>query len=128
MDIYQQTFSRLNQSQQYVTCIIENGTIYQVNNLNGDKFPIGVDNITINDALALGEQYYNRLVELGDIVEPKTQDEINQELLETIKMLTDKLESMEVKGNGSTQQNSTKPSGKNAGNKQPNGKPSHSNE
>lgn len=61
---------------------------------------------TLNDAISKAEGFYNRLVELGDIVPPKSaeeilqeqtaqQQEINATLLETIQKLSDKITKME---------------------------------
>lgn len=67
---------------------------------------------TISEAIDKAEKYYNRLVELGDIVPPKSAEEILQEqaaqqqeinaiLLATIKSLSDKITRMEERKNGS---------------------------
>ena len=60
----------------------------------------------LNEAVSKAEGYYNRLVELGDIVPPKSaeelmkeqaaqQQEINATLLSTIQKLSDKIDQME---------------------------------
>lgn len=65
----------------------------------------------LNEAVSKAEGYYSRLVELGDIVPPKTpeelvreqaaaQQEINAKLLETVQALTQKIEKLEVNGDG----------------------------
>jgi len=66
---------------------------------------------TLSEAITKAEGFYNRLVELGDIVPPKSaeellqkqaiqQQEINATLLATIQKLSDKITKMEEK-NGS---------------------------
>jgi len=63
---------------------------------------------TLNEAITKAEGFYNRLVELGDIVPPKSaeellqeqaiqQQEINATLLATIQKLSDKITKMEEK-------------------------------
>jgi len=63
---------------------------------------------TLNEAISKAEGFYNRLVELGDIVPPKSaeellqeqaiqQQEINATLLATIQKLSDKITKMEEK-------------------------------
>lgn len=59
-------------------CQIEDGIIYQVDSYN--KVPIGYTNDAYNDLAETTQQYYDKLVELGAIVPPKTQEEINKEL------------------------------------------------
>lgn len=64
----------------------------------------------LNEALTKAEGYYNRLVELGDIIPEKTaedllkeqaeeQQKINETLLRTIQRLSDKLDTLENKNN-----------------------------
>lgn len=66
---------------------------------------------TLNEAISKAEGFYNRLVELGDIVPPKSaeeilqeqamqQQEINANLLETIQKLSEKITRMEERENG----------------------------
>jgi len=63
---------------------------------------------TLNEAISKAEGFYNRLVELGDIIPPKSaeellqeqaiqQQEINATLLATIQKLSDKITKMEEK-------------------------------
>lgn len=84
-NLYSQQFISASPSQ-YATCVIENGIIYQIVDFTS-KQPIGVDNATIEESIALVKKYHDRLVELGDIILPKTQEQINEELLETIRSL-----------------------------------------
>jgi len=64
----------------------------------------------LNEAVSKAEGFYNRLVELGDIVPPKSaeellkeqaaqQQEINATLLSTIQKLSDKIDRMEKEDN-----------------------------
>lgn len=59
----------------------------------------------LNEAISKAEMYYNRLVELGDIVKPKSteellaeQQEVNIKLINAISLLTEKVEQMEKVG------------------------------
>ena len=120
MNYFQQS---LFTNQQTYSCVIENGVIYSINLTTGERMQIGVDNATINDSVELAEKYYNRLVEIGDIILPKTQEEINQELLLTIKALNDKIEKLE-----GVNTNEHKPSSKNARGGSKPSKPSNTDE
>lgn len=92
MEIYQQFQpSGIN----YITCSLDQGVIYRIDTITGNRTPIGVDNTTMDESVALVDKYYNRLVELGDIVKPLTQEEINAELLTLVKALTDKVDTLE---------------------------------
>lgn len=62
--------------------------------------------VTCQQATEAAEKYYNRLVELGDIVPPKSAEEliqeqaaqqqkVNAELLKTIQALTEKIDKLE---------------------------------
>jgi len=64
----------------------------------------------LNEAVSKAEGFYNRLVELGDIIPPKSaeellkeqaaqQQEINATLLSTIQKLSDKIDRMEKEDN-----------------------------
>ena len=89
----------------YITCVIENGIIYQYNGLN-QKTPVGVDNTNYEELLKKAEEYHKMLVDNKIITVPKTPEEVNAELLETIKNLTDRIEKMEV--NKDVRQNDSK--------------------
>lgn len=64
-------------------CLIENGVIYQVDTYN--KVPIGYTNEAYNELQQTTDEYYNKLVELGVIVPPKSQEQINAELQQALK-------------------------------------------
>lgn len=59
-------------------CMVDGGIIYQVDTYN--KVPIGYTNDAYNEVIKTLDEYYARLVELGEIVPPKTPEEINAEL------------------------------------------------
>lgn len=73
---------------------------------------------SLNEAITKAEGYYNRLVELGDIVPPKApedilreqaeqQKQINETLLSTIQALSDKITRLEENGNAKPGTDST---------------------
>ena len=82
----------------FMNCIIENGQIYKITSFN-ERELIGYDLSTCNEALNKAEDYYNQLVEHGIIEKPKTQEDINKELLETIKKMNKKIEMLEGEKN-----------------------------
>ena len=55
---------------------------------------------TCQQAIETAEKHYSRLVDLGDIVPPKNQEEINGELLRIIEKLTDKVSKLEGEQSG----------------------------
>jgi len=55
---------------------------------------------TCQQAIETAEKHYSRLIELGDIVPPKSQEEINGELLRIIEKLTDKVNKLEGEQSG----------------------------
>ncbi len=65
-----------------IFCMVEEGIIYQVDTYN--KVAIGYTNDLYNSLEETTNEYYEKLVELGVIVPPKTQDEINQELMQEL--------------------------------------------
>lgn len=100
----------------YISCQIEGGNIFSVTGL-GQRDCIGVtvdafnaiktekDEAlkTLEEAITIGqehkeekEKYYNMLIEHGIITKPKSQEEINQELVETNKLLMEQLMSMKT--------------------------------
>jgi len=77
----------------------------------------------LNEAVSKAEKFYDRLVELGDIVPPKSaeellkeqaaqQQEINATLLSTIQKLSDKIDRMEREDNDAGLNTSSTDSGK----------------
>lgn len=57
-------------------CTVEDGVIYEVNNLYGQKNRIGVTDTTYNELKNVADEYYKKLVELGAIIPPKMSEEI----------------------------------------------------
>ena len=105
----------------YLTCYIEDGVIFSVD-YQGNKKQIGVDNATIEEAISKAEEYHDKLVELGVITKPKTQEEINAELLETIKALQSEIKTIKEDKKHEPKRNS-----KDVGNKSNNSKSSNAN-
>ncbi len=68
-----------------VICQLTEDRIFQINGI--EKKCVGVSIDLYNNMSAQAETYYNRLVELGDIVIPKTQEELTQEALEEQKAI-----------------------------------------
>lgn len=60
-------------------CMVEDGIIYQVDTYN--KIAIGYTNESYAELSETTQQYYDKLVEVGVIVPPKTQEEINKEVM-----------------------------------------------
>lgn len=58
-------------------CTVEDGIIYEFNPLlNGSKNRVGVTDAVYNELKAISDEYYKKLVELGAITPPKTQEQI----------------------------------------------------
>lgn len=74
-----------------VQCIVDNGEIYQVD-FYGQKTKIGVAVETYNELEKISTEYYNKLVELGEIKPPKTPEQIQQE---TMQMMSDMMTQMQ---------------------------------
>lgn len=87
-------YAQLTTFNNHLTCYIQDGIIYQIVDFQNSK-PIGVINETFEEALQKAEKYYNRLVELGDITPPKTQEEINKELAEANLQLTQMIKQLQ---------------------------------
>lgn len=54
---------------------------------------------TCGEAIAKAERYYNRLIELGDIIPKKSTDEMLLEAMNAIKYLSDKVDRLEGEKN-----------------------------
>lgn len=63
---------------QFVACV-ENGNIYQFNSYTGQKVLVGVTQQTFDELQTITDGYYQKLVDLGAIVPPKTQEQIIEE-------------------------------------------------
>lgn len=53
-----------------------------------------------NEALEKSEKYYNRLVELGDIVIPKTNEDLIKDMFEIVKSLSNEVENLKKQNSG----------------------------
>lgn len=107
-------------SSSYMTVLFENGDIYSAD-LMGNKNLVGVSlekykklEETARKATETAEKHFNRLVELGDIVKPKTPEEQIAELCLQVSLLSNEIKALkEEKGNGlrsNTENTGRKPS------------------
>lgn len=69
-----------NQNNQNFICFIQNGKIY---NYSGQQ--VGVTTEEYNKAIDTAKGFQQKLIDAGILVKPKTPEEINQELQETLK-------------------------------------------
>ena len=95
-------------------CTVEDGVIYEVNNLYGQKNRIGVTDTTYNELKNVADEYYKKLVELGAIVPPKTPEEIQAETMQVMSGLLEQMKAMKQELEGL--KNERKSTGSNAGN------------
>lgn len=107
-------------SSNYMTVLFENGDIYSAD-LMGNRNLVGVSldkykklEETARIATETAEKHFNRLVELGDIVKPKTPEEQIAELCLQVSLLSNEIKALkEEKGNGlrsNTENTGRKPS------------------
>lgn len=87
MDLNSVNITATQVAKNYFSAYVENGFIYSYS-VYGERQQVGVTNDaytalqkTAQEALDKAEKYYQRLVELGDIVPPKT----SEETIESIK-------------------------------------------
>lgn len=85
-------------------CLVEGDTIYQADAF-GNRKALGKIMDAYNELEQTTTEYYNKLVELGVIVPPKTPEEQNKELQDTLSSITAMMQSMqneikELKENG----------------------------
>lgn len=59
--------------------MVDNGVIYQINSFTGQKAQVGVVQQTYDELQSITDNYYNKLVELGAIVPPKTPEQVIEE-------------------------------------------------
>lgn len=69
------------------TCIIDGSDIYQTDYM-GNRQPIGKTVSAYNELEQTTSQYYEKLVELGIIVPPKSQEELMGEMQKTMADMT----------------------------------------
>lgn len=89
----------------------DNGCIYQVNSFTGQRVQVGVTKQTFDELQKITDGYYDKLVELGIIIPPKSNEEIIREqqemmskMYDAIDKLTKKVEELE---NGHSTNNET---------------------
>lgn len=81
MDLNSVNITATQVAKNYFSAYVENGFIYSYS-VYGERQQVGVTNDaytalqkTAQEALDKAEKYYQRLVELGDIIPPKTSEE-----------------------------------------------------
>jgi len=76
-------------------CTVEDGIIYEINPLyTGQKQRVGVTDNVYNELKSISEEYYNKLVELGAIVPPKTPEQIQAETMQMMSSMLAEMKSM----------------------------------
>jgi hypothetical protein len=110
MEITQENKTVYSMNGQFVA-ICENGYIYQVNSFTGQRVQIGVSQQIFDELQKITDEYYNKLVEVGVIVPPKSNEDIIKEqqemiskMYDAISKLTKKVEDLE---NGCTTNSET---------------------
>lgn len=90
MDLNSVNITATQVAKNYFSAYVENGFIYSYS-VYGERQQVGVTNDaytalqkTAQEALDKAEKYYQRLVELGDIVPPKTSEETIAELMSVV--------------------------------------------
>lgn len=78
----------------YNQCVIENDEIFSVD-LYNNKTKIGVTNKKYDEITDICNGYYDKLVELGAIVPPKTTEELIAEQNQTIIQMLNKMNAMQ---------------------------------
>lgn len=73
--------------------IIENDDILNID-FYGDKNKVGVTNKKFEELSAICDKYYNKLVELGAITPPKTQEQIIQEQTQLMQQMISQMAQM----------------------------------
>ena len=78
-------------------CTVEDGIIYEINPLYaGQKQRVGVTDSVYNELKSISEEYYNKLVELGAIVPPKTPEQIQAETMQMMSSMLAEMKSMKI--------------------------------
>ena len=76
-------------------CTVVDGIIYEINPLyTGQKQRVGVTDSVYNELKSISEEYYNKLVELGAIVPPKTPEQIQAETIQMMSSMLAEMKSM----------------------------------
>lgn len=76
-------------------CTVEDGVIYEVNALYGTKTRVGVTDGKYKELKELADNYYNKLVELGAIVPPKTPEQIQQETMQVMQGMLKQMQTLQ---------------------------------
>ena len=78
-------------------CTVEDGIIYEINPLYaGQKQRVGVTDSVYNELKSISEEYYNKLVELGAIIPPKTPEQIQAETMQMMSSMLAEMKSMKM--------------------------------
>lgn len=120
MDLNSVNIAATQVAKNYFSAYVENGFIYSYS-VYGERQQVGVTNDaytalqkTAQEALDKAEKYYQRLVELGDIVPPKTSEETIAELMSVVSELRNEIREMKTvqhKGNSNESIKYTESSG-----------------
>lgn len=102
MDLNSVNITATQVAKNYFSAYVENGFIYSYS-VYGERQQVGVTNDaytalqkTAQEALDKAEKYYQRLVELGDIVPPKTSEETIAELMSVVSELRNEIREMKT--------------------------------
>ena len=90
-------------------CVIENGNIMQVD-FYGNKSKIGVTNDVYAELEKISGEYYNKLVEMGAIVPPKTPEQMQEENLQLMSEMMNQIKTMKAELEVLKNDKSAKPS------------------
>lgn len=77
-------------------CTVEDGIIYEVNTLYGNKTRVGVTDSKYNELKSLADDYYKKLVDLGVITPPKTPEQIQQETMQIMSSMMEQMKAMQA--------------------------------
>jgi hypothetical protein len=83
-----------------VACVVDGDDILQVDML-GNKKAIGKTAAAYSDLESVTNEYYEKLVQLGVIVKPKSQEEMMGEMAKLIADLSAEVKEMKAHGHGS---------------------------
>lgn len=95
MNVGVQSNSMITTYPQTITCMIENGNIMQVD-FYGNKQIVGVTTEAYKELEKISTEYYNKLVELGAIVPPKTPEQIQQETMQMMSEMMAQMQKMKA--------------------------------
>ena len=84
-----------NQNKTPLICEIEGNNILQITAPGQPGKVIGVVKSVFDEAVSIGNSYYDKLVEAGVIEREKSPEERHKELMDAIGAMTDKLKNLE---------------------------------